>query len=67
MNKTKLSMDNRIKYITASLGLAIGIAIGVFIGATMFRNIDQCEGVIEENKLLKDLIYQYENYTIESP
>jgi hypothetical protein len=47
--------------------IAIGIAIGVFIGSTMFRNIDQCEGVIQENKLLKDLIYQYENYIIESP
>jgi hypothetical protein len=60
-------MNNRRKYITASLGLAIGIAIGIFIGSTMFRNIDQCEGVIQENKLLKDLIFQYENYTIESP
>ena len=60
-------MDKRSKYITASLGLASGIAIGVFIGMNMFRDTKQCEGVIEENKLLKDLIYQYENYTIESP
>ena len=60
-------MKNRNKYITASLGLIIGIAIGVFIGMHMFRNIDQCEGLIQENKLLKDLIFQYENYTIESP
>ena len=60
-------MDKRSKYITASLGLIIGIAIGVFIGMNMFRDTKQCEGVIEENKLLKDLIYQYENYTIESP
>ena len=60
-------MNNRIKYITASLGLMIGLAIGVFIGATMFRDDKQCEEVIQENKLLKDLIYQYENYTIESP
>ena len=60
-------MNNRIKYITASLGLAIGIVIGIFIGATMFRNNDHCESVIQENKLLKDLIYQYENYIIESP
>jgi len=60
-------MDKRSKYITASLGLAIGIVIGVFVGSTMFRNMDQCEEVIQENKLLKDLIFQYENYTIESP
>ena len=60
-------MNNRRKYITASLGLIIGIAIGVFIGMNMFRDTKQCEGVIEENKLLKDLIFQYENYTIESP
>jgi xanthine/uracil/vitamin C permease (AzgA family) len=56
-------MNNKSKYITASLGLAIGIVIGIFIGARMFRNND----IIEENKLLKDLIFQYENYTIESP
>ena len=62
-----MNNNQRSKYITASLGLAIGIAIGVFIGSTMFRNIDQCEEVIQENKLLKDLIFQYENYTIESP
>ena len=60
-------MNNRSKYITASLGLIIGIAIGVFIGMHMFRDTKQCEGVIQENKLLKDLIFQYENYTIESP
>jgi hypothetical protein len=60
-------MDKRSKYITASLGLAIGIVIGVFVGSTMFQNNDHCEGVIQENKLLKDLIYQYENYIIESP
>ena len=33
-------MNNRIKYITASLGLAIGIVIGVFIGMHMFQNSD---------------------------
>ena len=60
-------MNKRSKYITASLGLAIGIAIGIFIGSTMFRNNDHCDKVIQENKLLKDLIFQYENYTIESP
>jgi hypothetical protein len=60
-------MNKRSKYITASLGLATGIVIGIFIGMHMFRNNDHCEGVIEENKLLKDLIFQYENYTIESP
>ena len=60
-------MDKKSKYITASLGLAIGMAIGIFIGSTMFRNNDHCDEVIQENKLLKDLIFQYENYTIESP
>ena len=60
-------MNKRSKYITASLGLAIGIAIGIFIGSTMFRNNDHCDEVIQENKLLKDLIFQHENYIIESP
>ena len=60
-------MNNRSKYITASLGLAIGIVIGIFIGGTMFQNNDQCDEVIQENKLLKDLIFQHENYIIESP
>jgi uncharacterized protein YneF (UPF0154 family) len=49
------------------IGLLIGFVIGIFIGITMFRDNTQCEGVIQENKLLKDLIFQYENYPIESP
>ena len=49
------------------IGLLVGFVIGIFIGITMFRDNKQCEGVIQENKLLKDLIFQYENYTIESP
>jgi len=49
------------------IGLLIGFVIGIFIGITMFRDNKQCEEVIQENKLLKDLIFQYENYTIESP
>jgi uncharacterized membrane protein required for colicin V production len=60
-------MNRKTKYRAAALGLLIGAVLGILIGTTMFRNVKQCEGVIQENKLLKDLIFQYENYPIESP
>ena len=60
-------MNQRSKYVTASIGLLIGLVIGIFIGMTVFQEGNKCEEVIQENKLLKDLIFQYENYPIESP
>mgnify|MGYP003650875569 CR=1 FL=1 len=59
--------DRRTEYRAAGLGLLIGFLIGICIGIAMFRNVKQCEGVIKENKLLKDLVFQHENYPIESP
>jgi len=59
--------DRRTEYKAAGLGLLIGFAIGIFIGMTVFQEGNKCEEVIQENKLLKDLIFQYENYPIESP
>ena len=59
--------DRRTEYKAAGLGLLIGFVIGIFIGMTVFQEGNKCEEVIQENKLLKDLIFQYENYPIESP
>ena len=59
--------DRRTEYKAAGLGLLIGFAIGIFIGMKVFQEGNKCEEVIQENKLLKDLIFQYENYPIESP
>ena len=46
---------------------AIGVVIGFCIGALLFQNNKKYAKIAEENKLLKDKIFTYENYIIESP
>jgi uncharacterized membrane-anchored protein YhcB (DUF1043 family) len=47
--------------------IAIGLIIGFCIGALLFQNNKKYAKISEENKLLKDKIFTYENYIIESP
>jgi hypothetical protein len=47
--------------------IAIGLILGICMGALLFKNDKKYAKIAEENKLLKDKIYIYENYTIESP
>lgn len=47
--------------------IIISLTIGIFIGAFLFQNSKKYLKVVEENKLLKEKIFVYENYTIESP
>jgi hypothetical protein len=47
--------------------IIISLAVGIFIGALLFQNSKKYARILEENKLLKDKIFVYENYTIESP
>ena len=47
--------------------VAIGVIIGFCIGALLFQNNKKYAKIAEENKLLKDKIFTYENYIIESP
>ncbi len=47
--------------------IIISLIVGIFIGALLFQNSKKYLKVVEENKLLKDKIFIYENYIIESP
>ena len=47
--------------------IIISLSIGIFIGALLFQNSKKYLKVVEENKLLKEKIFVYENYKIESP
>jgi hypothetical protein len=47
--------------------IAIGLIIGFCIGALLFYKDKKYAKIAEENKLLKDKIFTYENYIIESP
>jgi uncharacterized membrane-anchored protein YhcB (DUF1043 family) len=47
--------------------IIISLLIGIFIGALIFQNNKKYLKIAEENKLLKDKIFIYENYIIESP
>ncbi len=47
--------------------IIISLLIGICIGALLFQNNKKYLKITEENKLLKDKIFIYENYIIESP
>jgi hypothetical protein len=47
--------------------IIISLILGFCIGALLFYKDKKYAKIAEENKLLKDKIYIYENYTIESP
>jgi len=47
--------------------IIISLILGFCIGALSFQNNKKYARILEENKLLKDKIFTYENYIIESP
>ena len=60
-------MTNKEKYISAIIGIAIGSTLGILMSSSMIKRNNDYEKLKKENQELRELIYTYENYTIESP
>jgi gas vesicle protein len=60
-------MTNKEKYISAIIGIAIGSTLGILMSGSMIKRNNDYEKLKKENQELRELIYTYENYTIESP
>ena len=60
-------MPNKEKYISAIIGIAIGSTLGILMSGSMIKRNNDYEKLKKENQELRELIYTYENYTIESP
>ena len=60
-------MTNKEKYISAIIGIAIGSTLGILMSSSMIKRNNDYERLKIENQQLKELVYTYEHYTIESP
>ena len=60
-------MTNKEKYISAIIGIAIGSTLGILMSGSMIKRNNDYERLKIENQQLKELVYTYEHYTIESP
>jgi gas vesicle protein len=60
-------MTNKEKYTGVAIGIIIGAIIGLLMNHAMIKRNNDYEKLKKENQELRELIYTYENYTIESP
>jgi gas vesicle protein len=60
-------MTNKEKYISAIIGIAIGSTLGILMSSSMIKRNNDYEKLKKENQELRELIYTYEQYTVESP
>ena len=59
-------MTNKEKYISAIIGIAIGSTLGILMSGSMIKRNNDYERLKIENQQLKELVYTYEHYTVES-
>ena len=59
-------MTNKEKYISAIIGIAIGSTLGILMSGSMIKRNNDYEKLKKENQELRELIYTYEHYTVES-
>ena len=55
------------EYIYAFIGIVIGLSFGILTSIFMYRDAERCNSLLEENKLLKDMMYYRETNPMESP
>ena len=51
-------MENKIAIV---IGLTLGIILGAIMSNSMIKEHKKCQLVIEENKMLKDMLYEEQN------
>jgi gas vesicle protein len=49
------------------IGIAIGSTLGILMSSSMIKRNNDYEKLKKENQELRELIYTYEHYTVESP
>ena len=47
----------RHEYISALIGIIIGLSLGLVTSIFMYKDVESCHELMEENKLLKELLY----------
>jgi|APGre2960657404_1045060.scaffolds.fasta_scaffold87096_2 hypothetical protein len=59
--------EKRQEYISALIGIVIGLVLGIVSSIYMYKDAESCHQLLEENKLLKDMMYYRETNPMESP
>ena len=54
-------MENKSSKIAAIIGIVIGCVLGSMMSYSMLKDAKKCELVIEENKMLRDMLYEVQN------
>jgi len=55
------------EYIYAFIGVVIGLTMGILTSILMYRDSQRCNLLLEENKLLKEMLYYRDINPMESP
>ena len=51
-------MENKIDKIAIVIGIVIGCVLGSMMSYSMLKDAKKCELVVEENKMLREMIYE---------
>ena len=49
--------EKRQDYISALVGIIIGLSFGLISSIYMYKDAESCHELLEENRLLKELLY----------
>ena len=55
------------EYTYAFIGILIGLAMGIIMSIFMYRDVEKSKLLIEENKLLKEMLYYRDINPMETP
>ena len=59
--------EKRQDYISALVGIIIGLSFGLISSIYMYKDAESCHELLEENRLLKEMLYYGETNPMESP
>ena len=54
-------MENKSSKIAAIIGIIIGSIFGSMMSCSMLKDAKKCQLVVEENKMLRDMLYEEQN------
>ena len=55
------------EYTYAFIGIIIGLSFGIITTIYMYRDAERCNLLLEENKLLKEMLYYRDINSMETP
>lgn len=55
--KLEEEKNKRPEYISAFVGIVIGLSLGLIASIFMYKDVESCHELLEENRILKELLY----------